>query len=141
MPGQLIFSRAVLLLRDVRLVSGRSLSWPLRVKRDGSLRSHGLRLRLYGVSEAQDNRLLAARLVAMLADRHCRWRVVAIDDDGTLAVLVRVERTNLAVPLLRDGLVRLRGSGTRPLRLAQDDARRRRCGVWRFNDEWQMPVE
>jgi hypothetical protein len=56
-------------------------------------------------------------------------------------VLVRVEGANLTLPLLRDGLVSLRGGGTRKLRIAQDAARRQRCGIWCLADDWQMPVE
>lgn len=141
MPAQFLLSRAAVLLRSARLVSGRSVSWPLKVQRDGRLRSRGLRVRLYGVGEAEDAHLLSARLNALLAGKHCRWRVVAIDGDGTLAIVVRLDRANLAAALLRDGLVGLRGWGSRPLRLAQDAAKRGRRGQWRFNDEWQAPVE
>jgi hypothetical protein len=140
MPGQFFLGRAALLLRGARLISGRSFCSPLRATRDGSLRSHGLRLRLYGVSEAGDARMVAARLTGLLADKPCRWRIVCVDADGTLAVLVRVAGVNVAAPLLREGLVSLRGFGTRRLRVAQDAARRERCGIWCLSDDWQMPA-
>jgi endonuclease YncB( thermonuclease family) len=139
MPVQYLLTRAAMPLRRMRLMSARTLSLPLRVRRDGRLRCRGLRLRLYGVGAPDDAALCSARLAALLAGKPCRWRVLAIDGDGTLAVMVRVQGANLALPLLRDGLVGLRGCGTAPLRAAQEAARRERRGIWRFAEERQMP--
>ncbi|MGE0153862.1 MAG: hypothetical protein AB7R90_14695 [Reyranellaceae bacterium] len=132
MPVQYLLCRAALPLRAMRLLPGRTLSWPLRVQDDGGLRSRGLRLRLHGVGQAQNAPLLAARLALLLAAAPCRWRILAVDRDGTLAVLVRVGGGNVAERLLREGLVDLRGGGTQRLRGAQEQARRERRGLWRF---------
>ena len=141
MPVQYLLTRAALPLRRARLMSARTLSLPLRVTRDGRLRCRGLRLRLYGVGAPDDAALCSARLAALLVGKPCRWRVIAVDGDGTLAVLVRIDGVNLALALLREGLVGLRGRGTAPLRAAQEAARRERRGVWRFAEEWQAPPE
>lgn len=135
MPVQYLLVRAALPLRRLPLLRQRSFARPLRVMPDGRLRCRGLRLRLHGLSDAEDAAALAASLRRSLAGGLCCWRVLSADRDGCLAILLRVDGRNIAEQLLRDGLVRLRGCGSRRLRAAEEQARRQRRGVWRFAQE------
>jgi endonuclease YncB( thermonuclease family) len=57
-------------------------------------------------------------------------RVVAVDGDGTLVVVLRCDGRNPAVTLLRAGLVRSRGTGARRYRQAEAAAQAERLGLW-----------
>ena len=114
----LLCARGLLRRSAAALLRGRSRCWRLRVRRDGSLRTRGFRLRLYGV-EIDDGSVEALATVRRLLDREPRWRVLSVDSDGTAAILLRSEGANVAEELLRQGAVRMRGSGARRLRAMQ----------------------
>jgi endonuclease YncB( thermonuclease family) len=61
-----------------------------------------------------------------------RLRVVTVDGDGTLVVVLRCNGKNPAVALLRAGLVRTRGTGSRRYRQAQSAAQLQRRGLRRL---------
>ncbi len=114
---------------------GRSLVWRVRARHDLRLTTRGLRLRLFGIAEldnGSDRPAAVQALQAMIGERPARLRVLAVDDDGTLAVVLRCAGRNPAEILLRHGLVRSRGTGTRRYRQAQAAAQVQRCGLWRL---------
>ncbi len=129
----LFCSRRRLCRLAAMLLRGRTRRWRLRVARDGTLRSRGLRLRLYGVADAGEPDAIASLKRWLVAGRVC-WRVLSVDDDGTAAILLRCAGSNAATDLLRQGLVIVRGSGARNLRTAQETARLRRLGRWQCLD-------
>ena len=115
---------------------GRTLQWRVAITPDGRLRSRGLRLRLYGVSEAFDRHAARRRLTELIADQKVRLRIISVDRDGTAEVVLRVGGQNVAVELLQRGVLAVRGSGARRLQQAQERARVRRAGLWRSVGLW-----
>jgi len=110
-------------------LAGRSRVWPLRVRRDGSLRARGFRLRLYGVECGDRCEELRAKLTQSLTHSRVRWRVLAIDRDGTAAILLCADGRNVAAELLRQGLLHVRGSGARRLRALQSQEQLKRSAI------------
>ena len=147
MPAQywLLLAAALALLcaqRQLRralsqALMGRTRRWRLRAASDGSLRARGCRLRFYGVGEALDLRQAACCFDRLTSDQ-VRWRILSVDDDGTLAIVLRVEGRNVAVEMLRRGLIAVRGTGARRYRAAQAQARVERLGMWSDIDHWPM---
>lgn len=115
---------------------GRTLQWRVAITPDGRLRSRGLRLRLYGVSDAFDCDVARRYLTDMIAGRDVRLRVMSVDRDGTVAIVLRAGGQNVAVELLHQGVLAVRGSGARRLQQAQERARVRRAGLWRSVGLW-----
>ncbi len=123
-----------------RRLQGRSLVWRVAVRDDGGLIARGWRLRLFGNAlPDQDGAGAADVLRAAIAGRCVRLRVLAIDGDGTLAVMLRCDGRDQAIALLRAGLVKTRGSGARAHRQAQIVAQGESCGLWRLGDAVSTP--
>jgi endonuclease YncB( thermonuclease family) len=104
------------------------------------LRARGCRLRLYGVDGAFDPPQ-AIGCFGRLAPGRVRWRVLAVDSDGTMAIVVRAAGKNVAVEMLRCGAVAVRGTGARRYRLTQAGARLERRGMWRHVEHWPAQPE
>jgi hypothetical protein len=146
MPVQywLLLAAALALLCAQRLLrravaqacKGHTLQWRIRIASDGGLRARGLRLRLYGVSEAFDRDATGRCLADLIAGQDVRLRIMSVDCDGTAAIVLRVGGQNVAVELLRQGMLAVRGSGARRLLRAQERARLQRDGLWRSVGLW-----
>jgi len=127
----LLCAQRVLRRAVSRALMGHSRCWRLRLAADGTLRARGCRLRLYGIDSTVD---AAAILGQSIDGKRLRWRVVAVDYDGTLAIVLRADGRNVAVDLLRLGIVAVRGSGARRYRCAQAQAGVARLGLWRHGE-------
>ncbi len=115
---------------------GRTLHWRIGIASNGRLRAHGLRLRLYGVSEAFDREVASRCLIDLIGGENVRLRIISVDSDGTAAAVMRVRGQNVAIELLRQGVLAVRGSGARRLLRAQERAKSRREGLWRSVGLW-----
>jgi len=115
---------------------GRTLQRRIGVTSEGGLRSRGLRLCLYGVSEAFDRDTAHRCLIDLIAGQDVRLRIMSVDRDGTAAIVLRAGGQNVAVELLRQGMLAVRGSGARRLLRAQERARLQREGLWRSVGLW-----
>lgn len=111
--------RLRLLRAATLLLRGRTRSWRVRVRRGGTLRARGFRLRLYGVDCGGSSDAAVATLKQLLARRSVRWRVVSVDENGTAAIVLRVEGENVASKLLQLEQARVRGSDARRFRALQ----------------------
>lgn len=115
---------------------GRTLQWRIAIAPDGRLRSRGLRLRLYGVSDAFDCDAARRYLTDVIVGRDVRLRIMSVDRDGTAAIVLRAGGQNVAVELLHRGVLAVRGSGARRFKQAQERARMRHAGLWRSVGLW-----
>lgn len=122
--------------RVARRLLGRTLIWRVHAIGVARLRAGGMRLRLYGVSELPDLHATLGAMSLPFDGQRVRLRIVGIDSDGTLAVVLRHGGNDVTIELLLRGLVAVRGSGAGRHRKAQAHARAQRSGLWRWIEEW-----
>jgi endonuclease YncB( thermonuclease family) len=137
--GLVVLARRGIRRLIVRRFTGRTLFWKVRVLDGLRLQARRKRLRLYGILAFDDRARVgeATRLLATAIDgRRVRLRIVGRDADGTLVVVVRCDGANLALSLLRTGLVATSVTAARAYREAMIWARCRGRGNWRVVDKW-----